>query len=100
MGRVSCYLIRQRGRTMLVDTGMGAMNNAAAPDAIASGQLLVGLARAGIAPEEIDTVFLTHFHPDHVGWNVQNTAEGSQPTFPKVQYIAPKWSGRRVNNCC
>lgn len=90
MGRVSCYLIRLPDQTILVDTGMGAANNAATPGAIAEGQLLVGLQRAGIAPEEIDTVFLTHLHPDHVGWNVQHTAGRSRPTFPNAQYMAPR----------
>jgi glyoxylase-like metal-dependent hydrolase (beta-lactamase superfamily II) len=42
---------------VLVDTGRGAASG---------GLLLTHLQNAGIAPENIDTVFLTHGHPDHI----------------------------------
>jgi glyoxylase-like metal-dependent hydrolase (beta-lactamase superfamily II) len=28
------------------------------------------LQAADIRPEDVDTVFFTHLHPDHVGWNL------------------------------
>ena len=35
------------------------------------GELMDDLAAKGISPaEEIDTVFISHLHSDHVGWNV------------------------------
>ncbi len=75
-------LLRSQGRTILVDTGMG--SNATNPGAVAAfvagvdGQMMTELQKAGVRPEDIDTVFLTHLHPDHVGWNL--TGEG-QPTL-------------------
>lgn len=48
---------------MLVDTGAG---EGLDPN---SGHLLVNLGAAGISPDEIDTVILTHGHPDHIGGN-------------------------------
>ncbi|MBS1207397.1 MAG: fold metallo-hydrolase [Proteobacteria bacterium] len=57
---INGYLIRGRGRTMLVDAGTGGLNNA-------GGQLKANLAAIGISHDEVDTVLLTHCHPDHIG---------------------------------
>jgi glyoxylase-like metal-dependent hydrolase (beta-lactamase superfamily II) len=56
---VNTFLIRAGGRTALVDTGCG--NRMAAT----AGRLLAHLAAVGVAPAEVDTVLLTHMHPDH-----------------------------------
>ncbi|MGO4018323.1 MBL fold metallo-hydrolase [Klebsiella michiganensis] len=52
---ISGYLIRGRGRTILVDAGTG------------GGVLETSLRAAGSAPDDVDTVLLTHAHPDHIG---------------------------------
>ena len=52
---ISGYLIRGRGRTILIDAGTG------------SGVLETSLRAAGSAPDDVDTVLLTHAHPDHIG---------------------------------
>ncbi|SFT96327.1 Glyoxylase, beta-lactamase superfamily II [Kosakonia arachidis] len=57
---INGYLIRGRGRTILVDAGTGGLNNA-------GGQLKANLAAIGISHDEVDTVLLTHCHPDHIG---------------------------------
>lgn len=57
---INAYLIRGRGRTILVDAGTGMQNNI-------SGQLNARLAATGVSPEDVDTVLLTHCHPDHIG---------------------------------
>ena len=50
----TCTLIRTNGKTVLVDPG-------------ANEQLLLdALAKEKIAPEDIDIVFLSHYHLDHV----------------------------------
>ncbi|MDJ0475642.1 MBL fold metallo-hydrolase [Pantoea eucalypti] len=53
---INCYLIRGRGRVMLVDAGPGA-----------PGHLMANLAALGVRPDDVDTVLLTHCHPDHIG---------------------------------
>ena len=58
------YLIRGGGRTILVDTGVGPPGGEWLPER--RGWLLGELERLGAWP---DTVFLTHVHIDHVGWN-------------------------------
>jgi glyoxylase-like metal-dependent hydrolase (beta-lactamase superfamily II) len=77
-GRVGCYLLRAPGHTLLVDTGIG-------PGAMGMrGRLLEDLARNGVAPEDVDTVFLTHLHGDHVGWSLES--DGG-PTFTRARYV-------------
>jgi glyoxylase-like metal-dependent hydrolase (beta-lactamase superfamily II) len=58
------YLIRGGGRTILVDTGVGPPGGEWLPER--QGWLPGELERLGVWP---DTVFLTHVHIDHVGWN-------------------------------
>jgi glyoxylase-like metal-dependent hydrolase (beta-lactamase superfamily II) len=59
------YLIQGSGRTILVDTGVGPSGGGEfLPER--QGWLPGELDRLGASP---DTVFLTHVHVDHVGWN-------------------------------
>ncbi len=46
---------------MLVDAGAGALWGASA------GRLAANLHAAGVAPDAVDTVLMTHLHGDHVG---------------------------------
>ena len=86
-----CYLIRSEGQVILVDTGAGSMaTNPGTVTAFAGGidgRLLTDLETAGANKEDIDTVFLTHLHPDHVGWNINNDGASPVPTFPKARYV-------------
>jgi glyoxylase-like metal-dependent hydrolase (beta-lactamase superfamily II) len=56
---VNTFLIHSKGRTAIVDTGSG---NYMQPSA---GKVQQNLAGAAIDPKSIDTVLLTHMHPDH-----------------------------------
>jgi len=83
-GRVGSYVLRSPEGTVLVDTGVG-------PQAMgAGGRLLVQLENAGVYPVDVDTVFLTHLHGDHLGWSVKPDGE---PVFPEARYVtqAAEW---------
>src|SRR3546814_9296529 len=57
---INAYVVQNRNRTILIDSGAGGINGW-------GGRLQVALAAAGIDPLQIDTVLLTHGHPDHIG---------------------------------
>jgi glyoxylase-like metal-dependent hydrolase (beta-lactamase superfamily II) len=64
VGQVHCqsnnFIVRSGGRTALVDAGAG-------PHIYpSSGKMLAHAAAAGINPADIDTILLTHAHPDHI----------------------------------
>ncbi len=42
---------------------------------------------AGVTPADVDYVFCTHFHADHVGWNTRLVNGRWEPTFPNARYI-------------
>ncbi|WP_425045126.1 MBL fold metallo-hydrolase [Primorskyibacter sp. S87] len=64
-------LIDSGSELVLFDTGLG------------KGGIQAALAEAGVTPEAIDVVVLTHMHPDHIGGMM---TDGS-PSFPNARYV-------------
>ncbi|GAA1565572.1 hypothetical protein GCM10009789_18880 [Kribbella sancticallisti] len=77
------YLVTSDAGAVLVDTGIGPAGGGAADWLGTTGRLPSLLAAAGVRPDEIDTVVLTHIHLDHAGWNMAE----DQPRFGNATYV-------------
>ena len=55
---LSSFLLETEGKKALFDTGLNEKESTGIPDR---------LKELKISPDEIDYIFITHFHPDHIG---------------------------------
>lgn len=75
---VSTFLMKADGEWCLFDAGLGAMRG---------GQLLNGLAELGLTADSISTLYVTHFHGDHIGGLVND----GKPIFANAQlYVSQR----------
>lgn len=58
---VNTYLINTGSKLVLIDTGAAGLFGPTL------GNLLTNLKAAGYQPEQVDEIYITHMHPDHVG---------------------------------
>lgn len=82
------FLVRSSGSTILVDTGLGPGPHAGFGGI--SGGLMEGLRTAGVGPDDVDVVFITHLHGDHIGWNVAMEGDRPRARFPRARYLVPR----------
>ena len=80
-------LVNTGSELVLFDTGLG------------QGGIQAALADAGVSPDQIDVVVLTHMHPDHIGGM---TTDGA-PTFANARYVTSAteydfWSAQESGN--
>lgn len=81
---VMCLLVRTQKHSVLMDTGCGNVFGSNA------GKLKQNLQAAGVNYTDINTVFISHAHSDHIGGN---TDEASLPSFPNARYYIGKKNG-------
>lgn len=65
---VNTFLVNTGSKLILIDTGAG---NLFGPTL---GKLITNLKASGYQPEQVDEIYLTHMHPDHVGGLMANGA--------------------------
>jgi glyoxylase-like metal-dependent hydrolase (beta-lactamase superfamily II) len=74
------YLVNTGTKLVLIDTGAGTLFSPTL------GKLVANLKAAGYTPEQVDEIYITHMHPDHVGGLV---ADG-KIVFPNAVVRAAK----------
>ena len=91
------WLVQTPRHTAIVDTAVG--NNKARAMADFDHlevPWLERLALAGVAPDAVDYVLMTHLHSDHVGWNTRLENGRWAPTFPNARYIMSRLEQERL----
>ena len=73
---ISVFLMKKDSCIVLFDTGNG----------LPGSRLIAGLRVFGLSPADIDCLFLTHFHGDHIG----GMMNGDSVVFPKAEVYASR----------
>jgi len=91
---LTCLLVRSRGLTILIDTGLG---DKLSPEEVArwglerpAGGLVAGLAALGVRPQDVDVVVDTHLHADHCGGNTRRQGGAVEAVFPRATYYVQR----------
>ena len=87
---IHSIVLRVAGRVILIDTCVGEHKpRPRQPHWHERGNTdyLAHLDALGIVPENVDMVFCTHLHADHVGWNTRLENGRWVPTFPNARYL-------------
>lgn len=79
---VSALLVRTGGRVVLIDTGLGPS---------VKGGLVSSLKLAGVAPDAVTDILITHSHGDHVGGLIDANGNFAFP-HATVRMTAAEWT--------
>jgi glyoxylase-like metal-dependent hydrolase (beta-lactamase superfamily II) len=100
-----CLYVESEGARIVVNTGPGRKLDDRQKHNFGlerpEGDLLDGLARLDVAPEEVDVVLATHLHSDHFGGATVWGAKGNAvPTFPRAEFWVQRleWADARYPN--
>lgn len=77
---VNGYLINTGEKLILIDTGAASLFGPTL------GKLVANLKASGYQPEQVDEIYITHMHPDHVG----GLMAGDKPAFANATVRADK----------
>ncbi|VXB16248.1 MBL fold metallo-hydrolase [Massilia sp. 9I] len=76
----NAYLVNTGTKLVLIDSGAGTFFGPTL------GKLVASMKAAGYQPDQVDEIYITHFHGDHIGGLVSNSAA----VFPKAVVRANK----------
>ena len=72
-------VVRNGGKTILCDSGTGGQVQPTA------GKMMANMKAAGIDPAKIDTILISHCHPDHIFGLMEK--DTNKPVFPNAEII-------------
>lgn len=78
-----CLLVRSGERVVLVDAGLGDLGGPGSP----VGKLQTSLRAAGVEPDDVDAVVISHGHADHIGGLTVGREGGRTPTFSRARHV-------------
>jgi glyoxylase-like metal-dependent hydrolase (beta-lactamase superfamily II) len=92
---ITALVIKVNGKTIMCDAGGGGQVQAFNPNSVfVSGKLRGNMKAAGIDPAKIETILVSHFHPDHI-FGLLDSKKTNRPVFPNAEIIVPaaeyKW---------
>ena len=91
LGMVQSFAIDAGGTKVLVDTGLGNDKSIPRPEwNDLHTPFLDDLTATGFAPRDVDIVFMTHLHMDHMGWNTRLDGDTWVPTFTEARYLTAR----------
>lgn len=74
---INCFVIRSGDRTVLVDSGFAGKTEHV-------GRLAENLKAIAVAPADVDTIVMTHMHPDHESGLTDSSGKA---LFPKAELV-------------
>ena len=80
---VNAFLVNTGSKLVLIDAGAAGLFGPTL------GKFLANLKASGYQPEQVDEIYITHMHPDHVG----GLAAGDKAVFPNAVVRAAKAEG-------
>ncbi len=82
---IGSFIIKTESGTILIDTGLGKLDHGT--HQLKKETLISEMDKSGFSVTDIDIVFMTHLHWDHVGTNMTLTKGEWAPTFPNAKYF-------------
>jgi len=91
---IMTLVVKVNGKLVLCDAGGGGQVQAFNPNSVfVSGKMLANLKAAGVNPAKIETILISHFHPDHIFGLLADKTNAA--VFPNAEIIVPaaeyKW---------
>lgn len=95
-------LVKEPNRNVLLEAGIGAFFEPKMRERFGVQEdrhvLVESLARAGLAPSDVDVIVLSHLHFDHAGGLLDVWKEGEPPrlAFPNASYVVSQGAWQRA----